>query len=203
MYCMKQTDSAISSEPSGPHANTRVAKDDWTLAALEVIAERGVAGLRVEALARQLGITKGSFYWHFRDRTDLIAAALDLWFRLGTLEIIEQLNQIDDPEQRLRALFSESFGDLVAGPIDALLIGQVDEPVIGPAVVRATAARLDFLARTFRELGLSKQRAAARARLVYAAYIGTGHLGRVPGQAPATARESSAFTRELDVLLSV
>jgi len=198
---MSATDSVTGREPTGTHANTRVAKDDWTLAALEVIAESGVAGLRVEALARQLGITKGSFYWHFRDRTDLIAAALDLWYRLGTLEIIEQLDRIDDPEERLSALFSKSFGDLVGGPIDALLLGQVNDPVIGPAVVRTTTARLDFLTRTYRALGLPKQRAAARARLVYAAYIGTGHLGRVPGQAPATTRDASAFTRELDVLL--
>ena len=200
---MNDTSSVTLQEAGDAHANTRVAKDDWTLAALAVIAERGVAGLRVEALARHLGITKGSFYWHFRDRTDLIATALDLWYRLGTLEIIEQLERIDDPEQRLRALFGKSFGDLVGGPIDALLLGQVDDPVIGPAVVRTTTARLDFLARTLRSLGLPKQRAAARARLVYAAYIGTGHLGRVPGQAPATTREASAFTRELEVLLRV
>jgi len=194
------TDSQVS---AALHANTRVGKDDWTRQALDVIAEKGVAGVKVESLARQLGITKGSFYWHFRDRSNLIEAALELWYRLGTAEVIERLDRIEDPEQRLRALFTESFGDFVGGPIDALLLGQVDDPTVGPMVVRCTSERLEFLTRTYRTLGLSPQRAAARSRLVYAAYIGTGQLRRLPGGAPRTPREELAFSRELEFLLSV
>ena len=51
-------------------SNTKVGKDDWTRAALEVIAAEGVGGVKVEPLANRLGITKGSFYWHFTDRQD-------------------------------------------------------------------------------------------------------------------------------------
>ncbi|MGK2948887.1 MAG: TetR/AcrR family transcriptional regulator [Acidimicrobiales bacterium] len=186
-----------------PHANTRVGKEQWTRAALEAIAEEGVAGVKVEALARQLGITKGSFYWHFRDRAELIEAALEQWYRLGTAEIIERLDRIEDPEHRLRALFTESFGDLVSGPIDALLLGQVDDSVVGPVVVRCTSERLRFLTRTYRELGVPSPRATARARLVYAAYLGTGHLRRVPGLGTGSPGEESAFEKELELLLSV
>jgi AcrR family transcriptional regulator len=184
------------------HANTRVGKDDWTRAALEVIAAEGVGGVKVEALANRLGITKGSFYWHFTDRQNLIAEALELWYRLATTEVIERLDRIDDPERRLRALFTESFGDIVNGPIDALLVGQVDDPVVGPMVVRVTAERLEFLTRTYRSLGLTRERAAARARLAYAAYLGMSHLRRIPGGAPSTAREESALDRQLEILLT-
>lgn len=186
---------------SARHANTKVGKDDWTLAALEVIATDGVDGVKVESLADRLHITKGSFYWHFRDRQDLIECALELWYRLATAEVIERLDRIDDPEQRLRALFVESFGDVVNGPIEALLLGQVDDPVVGPAIVRTTAARLDFLSRTYRDLGLPRAQAAARAQLAYGAYIGVSHLRRIPGAAPSTARAASAFARQLEVLL--
>ena len=184
------------------HANTKVGKDDWTRAALEVIAAEGVGGVKVESLANRLGITKGSFYWHFGDRQDLIEGALELWYRLATAEVIERLGDIEDPERRLRALFAESFGDVVNGPIDALLVGQADDPVIGPTVVRATAERLEFLTRTYRDLGLPRERAAARARLAYAAYLGISHLRRIPGGAPSTAREESALDRQLEILLT-
>lgn len=184
------------------HANTKVGKDDWTKAALEVIAVEGVAGVKVESLADRLGITKGSFYWHFDDRHDLIGCALELWYRLATAEVIERLDRIDDPEGRLRALFAESFGDVVNGPIDALLVGQADDPFVGPTVVRATAERLGFLTRTYRDLGLPPERAAARAQLAYAAYLGISQLRRIPGGAPSTPRQESALDRQLEILLT-
>jgi AcrR family transcriptional regulator len=184
------------------HANTKVGKDDWTRAALETIASEGVAGVKVESLAARLGITKGSFYWHFDGRDDLIEGALDLWYRMATAEVIERLDRVDDPERRLRALFDESFGDVVNGPIDALLVSQADDPVVGPTVARVTSERLDFLARAYRELGLPRSSALARARLTYAAYLGISHLRRIPGGAPSAGRERSALDRQLDVLLA-
>lgn len=184
------------------HANTKVGKDDWTMAALEAIAVHGVDGVKVEALANVLGITKGSFYWHFDDRQELIEDALELWYRLATAEVITRLDRIEDPEQRLRALFTESFGDIVNGPIDAMLVSQVDDPVVGPTVVRATAERLEFLARTYRELGLPRGRAMARARFAYGAYLGISQLRRIPSGAPTTPREAAALDRQLEILLT-
>jgi len=168
-----------------------------------VIATSGVADVKVEALARHLGITKGSFYWHFRDRQELIEHALELWCRQATVEVIERLDRIQDPERRLRALFSESFGDVVHGPIDALLLARADDPTVGPTVAHCTALRLAFLARAYRDLGLPKQRAAARAQLVYAAYIGRGHLMRMQDAAGSSPRERAVFERELELLLFV
>jgi AcrR family transcriptional regulator len=184
------------------HANTRVGRDDWTRAALDVIATNGVAGVKVESLAEQLDITKGSFYWHFRDRDELVAEAIELWYRLATAEVIERLDGITDPEQRLRALFAESFGDVVNGPIDALLTGQVDDPVVGPMVRRVTNERLEFLTRTYRALGLPPRRALARARLAYAAYLGISQLRRIPGGAPSNTREESTLDQQLEILLT-
>lgn len=186
-----------------PHANTRVGKEDWLRGAVEVVAEHGPAGLKVEPLARRLGITKGSFYHHFDDRADLVAQALDLWLRLATLDIIERLSPIADPEARLRALFTESFGELVDGPIDALLLTQVDDPVVGPVIQRATGERLAFLEQAYLDLGLPPIRARARAQLAYAAYVGTGQLARaMPEGVDTDAAAEAAYERELEILLS-
>ncbi len=62
---------------------TRLSAEDWEDAALSLIAEQGVGALAVEALARQLGVTKGSFYWHFRTREALLQAALERWEQYG------------------------------------------------------------------------------------------------------------------------
>lgn len=68
---------------------TQLDRNDWIQGATEVLAEKGVDGLRVEVLAKNFGVTKGSFYWHFRDRQDLLDAVLDNW-REGRLRDIEK-----------------------------------------------------------------------------------------------------------------
>jgi len=52
---------------------------DWAEAALQLIAEAGLGALTVETLAARLGVTKGSFYWHFKGRSELLADALGRW----------------------------------------------------------------------------------------------------------------------------
>ena len=82
---------------------SRLNRDDWSRAALAVISEQGVAGLAVEPLAAQLGTTKGSFYWHFTSRDELVGAALELWEQRSTTAVIEQVESADaDPEASLR-----------------------------------------------------------------------------------------------------
>ena len=56
----------------------RVSKAEWLAQALEVLAAEGVQGVRVERLARDLGIAKAGFYWHFRDRRDLMQSISEI-----------------------------------------------------------------------------------------------------------------------------
>ena len=122
---------------------------------------------------------------------------------LATLDVIERLRPIVDPEARLRALFTESFGELVDGPIDAFLLAQEGDPTVGPVIQRATAERVAFLEQTYLELGSSHLRAAARARLAYAAYVGSGQLARVlPPDASPDGEAKAAFERALEILIN-
>ncbi len=75
-----------------PAARTSLDRSDWIAAAIEVLADKGVDGLRVEVLAKSFGVTKGSFYWHFKDRQDLLSAVLDLW-REGRIRDIDKQTQ--------------------------------------------------------------------------------------------------------------
>ena len=65
-------------------------RQSWITAAIEVMAEEGIAGLRVEVLAKRLKVTKGSFYWHFQDRRDLLMAILQHWKEGRIRDIIKQ-----------------------------------------------------------------------------------------------------------------
>lgn len=152
--------------------SSRLSADDWAFAALEDIALRGIGGLSVEGLARRLGVTKGSFYWHFTDRSKLVEAALHLWEQRGTIEVIAQLQTLDTPVDQLRTLFDASFGDEVHGLVDVAMVARADDPTVGPVVSRISQARIAFLHQLFEALGFTPVTAAVRARVAYSAYIG-------------------------------
>ena len=71
----------------------RLSADDWAREALDQIAEQGVASVAVEPLARRLGVTKGSFYWHFPSRDALLQAALERWERRALERFMELFEQ--------------------------------------------------------------------------------------------------------------
>ena len=165
-------------------------RNDWTLAALYAIAGGGIAAVAVEPLAKQLGATKGSFYWHFANRDELVGAALDMWERLGTTDVIEELDQVADPTRRLERLFELAFLDEFGGAADVNLLAEAGDPRVGQVIERVTARRVEFLAATFRELALPPPEARRRALLCYGAYVGHFQLRRA---APAIALHGRAL----------
>ena len=74
---------------------------DWVEGAIQLISEAGLRALTVEALAARLGVTKGSFYWHFKGRSELLAGALGRWEHRATTEAIAGLSAVTDARQRL------------------------------------------------------------------------------------------------------
>jgi AcrR family transcriptional regulator len=88
----------------------RLDRQAWLDAGLGLLAQRGVGAVRITDLARRLNVTKGSFYWHFRDRADLFEAMLEMWETGGTDLAIAKINAIQgDTKTRLKALFSMSL----------------------------------------------------------------------------------------------
>jgi AcrR family transcriptional regulator len=149
----------------------RLSADDWAQAALDQIAEQGVASVAVEPLARRLGVTKGSFYWHFPSREALLVAALERWEKVEQ-EVFGSLEPISDPRERLRALFRLVAHEAKSHIIYSELLKALDHPAVQPVIVRVSGRRLDYLTASFRQAGLSRTDAQHRARLLYAAYVG-------------------------------
>lgn len=170
----------MAQDATGPRRRGRpptVTAEDWAEAALEAIAELGVAGVRVEELARTLGTSKGSCYWYFPTREDLIAAAFARW-EAGTQEIIARLEALPDPQQRLRRLRSDALAAERSADLELSLLTTATHPDALAVVRRVTRHRLDFIAACYRALGHSPEQAEQEATSAYADYLGRAALRR-------------------------
>jgi AcrR family transcriptional regulator len=156
---------------------SRLSRDDWSVAALEALATGGVAAVAVEPLAAALGTTKGSFYWHFRARDELVESALTLWEQRSTAEVIDHVEHVGGTgEERIRVLFSLAFDPQRLTGVEARLLAHADEPPVSDVLRRVTRKRIDYVAKLLRESGLPARRARRRAVLAYSAFLGTLQL---------------------------
>jgi AcrR family transcriptional regulator len=160
----------------------RLSADDWALAALDLMADEGVAAVAVEPLARRLGVTKGSFYWHFPSREALLKAALERWERVELEQVFARLEAITDPRERMRELFRRVAHEVKSHVIYSELLKALDHPVVQPVMQRVSKRRLDYLMLAFRQVGMARGDAQHRARLAYAAYVGFLQLSLQLGQ---------------------
>ncbi len=155
-----------------PSEKPRLSAEDWLQAALDVIAEQGLAAVAVEPLAKRLGVTKGSFYWHFPSREALLKSALEKWEASDQERVFDPLAHIEDPGERLRELFVRTSREMRSHVIYSALLNQVDHPVVQPVMQRLSQKRIAFLGLAYRALGMNRREAMNRARLAYAAYVG-------------------------------
>ena len=173
-------------------ARERLDRDVWVRAALDVMGERGVAGLAIEPLARSLGTTKGSFYWHFRDREDLIQAALERWENQETDAVIAMLGPLADGATRLRELLTAIFLTHTDAPDRSVgLAAHTGHPAVEEVLARVTRRRIDYVAEQLVAAGIGEVEAGHRAVLAYTSYLGYSTMMRsTPGVLPP--REQAA-----------
>lgn len=183
--------STVSSE------RNRLAPEDWEQAALQVIVELGVGALSVEALAKRLGVTKGSFYWHFSRRGALLEAVLARWEQQTETELLEHVASIHDPRQRLAGMFQRVAAGVQSHRIHAALLKALDEPCVRAAVERAAARHLAILTDAYCETGMPDDDAVNAARLAYSAYLGFMQMNLVLGAARLSHAEFDAYVAYL------
>ena len=176
---------------------SRLSAGDWAEAALDLIAEQGVAALAVEPLARRLGVTKGSFYWHFPSRDALLQAALERWEAFEEQELFGKLETVADPAERLRSLFQMVAREFKSHVVYSALLKAPDHPAVLPVIGRVSQRRLDYLTASFRQAGLGRTEARHRARLTYAAYVGFLQLNLQLHQARMPQEEFEEYVEHL------
>ena len=158
---------------------------DWAEAALQLIAEKGLGALTVSALAERLGVTKGSFYWHFSGRSELLAATLDRWEQRTTTEAMRALDAVADHRRRLELILDAAFQPPRSRSLYAALAEAAEDPIVRAVLNRVASARIAYLELCYRHLGLSAAVAKSQAVFAYAAYRGLLQLAHeAPGSLP-------------------
>jgi AcrR family transcriptional regulator len=152
-------------------------RQDWVLAALAALADGGVDAVRVERLAKVLDVSKGSFYWHFADRADLLSAILDLWDRDFTRQLIENAAGLPTARQRLEALAREALDTTMMGVdvarAEAAVHAWAAQDAKAAERMRATEeVRVAHLKKELSTIGLPGPQAGAMAKVLYLALIG-------------------------------
>ncbi len=184
--------------PAKP-SRTSLTADDWSAAALTALERNGLPAVAVEPIAKTLGATKGSFYWHFSGRDDLITAALARWERRDTDGVIATVDREAEGADRLRVLLRLVFGAVLetpgVGSIELALQPHADHPIVAPVLARVTERRMSTLEALYAEHGLSASQAHDRALLAYAAYLGHAQLAHAT---PARLPKGKAFPAYVD-----
>jgi len=179
-----------------PAGSKRLDATAWIAAAFEALAAEGIAGVRVERLAAALGVTKGSFYWHFKDRDALVDAVLERWATGRISAIAEQTRDHGTPADARKALLAlleiyartpNRKGLAVELAIRGLAPGH---QAAKRAVARVDAARLAKVGALFAKLGKTSAEADARALLFYAFLFGQSLMGG--GKRLAAAKRAAA-----------
>jgi AcrR family transcriptional regulator len=162
-------------------AKVRTPRGAWIEAALEALAAGGPDAVRVESLAKRLGVSKGGFYWHFEDRAALLEEAIDSWERAVTEDVIVEVEAGGGDERaRLRRLFAlaPSAGGLFAVEL-ALRDFSRRDPEVAKRLRRVDRRRLGYLCALFRGFS-AEEDADARALLAYSLFVGAYFVAAGP-----------------------
>lgn len=156
--------------------------DDWIDAATDLLISKSVDAVRVETLAKELGITIGSFYYHFKDRNDLLSKMLKRWHERTTAQVVLSYGDLA-PEDALHEILSLPFHGLTARRAAmvefAIRAWARRDEMARQAVREVDEQRLAYYTKGFQKIGYGKAEASNRAFLVYSYQISQSLLWEV------------------------
>ncbi len=144
----------------------KLAPQDWVKAALEVLASEGIEGVRVDTLARRLGVTKGSFYWHFNSRDELLDALAASWGETeGESHMSEVLALKGDPRMKMSMLGAIYLRENYPAYERAMRGWALTDTRAVEALKKASTRTMRTLVHLYGELGFEPNEAEFRARI--------------------------------------
>jgi len=150
-------------------ADNRLKPAEWVNAGLKALAKSGFSALKADTLANRLGISRGSFYWHFADVAAFHAAILRRWREIALENIIDEIEEAFD--DRLEALASRAFSR-DTGIERAVRAWATADGRARAAVEAVDAERIRYLGKLLSDAGISPSVADTRARIINWCYLG-------------------------------
>lgn len=162
-----------SMETKNKKSNVRLSREDWVREALEVLHERGVDGVKIVVIAERMGVTSGSFYWHFKGLNDLLNCLLEFWETELTDAIIVRAKDLGgSPEERILDVMTQVIEHDAAIHDHPISVWARRDPAVQERFERRIQKRFDFAAWMFRQAGFSDSQATIRGRLMVAYLVG-------------------------------
>lgn len=174
---MTEQSLATAADALDPEAerSERLTRQNWLDLALRTLVEDGIDRVKVQIMAKQLGVARSSFYWHFASQDDLHRAMLDDWLRKNTSPIIERaMRPVSDINRAIISVFECWLDEALFDPaLDvAVRLWGRRAANVRAVVMEADALRLDALRRMFLRYGYPEREALIRARVIYFTQIG-------------------------------
>jgi AcrR family transcriptional regulator len=150
----------------------QLSAQDWVDLGLKTLAKSGFTALKAEPLAKAMGVSRGSFYWHFADIGAFHAAILTRWREVATEQIIAAVeaakNKGEDP---LAVLLKLTFGSKLVLE-KAVRSWAANDTRARAAVIAVDRRRLDYIENLLKQAGLAEDVARARAQILFWAFFG-------------------------------
>jgi AcrR family transcriptional regulator len=141
-------------------------REEWLERALDVVSREGGAKLRIATLVEAVGVTKGSFYWHFKNREDFVRSLIDYWHERYTLTVSDYLDGYEGgAEEKLRKLMKMVFVEQLTRHDLAIRSWAVAEPKLRSLVKRTDDHRLSYLRKLFMGIGFDEEASDLRSRV--------------------------------------
>jgi AcrR family transcriptional regulator len=151
--------------------SNRLTARDWIDFALKTLAHDGFQVLKADILARKLGVSRGSFYWHFTELRSFHGQVIDRWRQTATEAIIADLERLGSPEQRLDTLFRRALGH--GALLEVRMRAWADENEEAARVLDdIDRRRKAYIEQMLVDAGIAPLLAATRAQLLYWSYLG-------------------------------
>lgn len=186
-------------DPDGKRSVNRVGVDDWVRAGYAILAEEGIKALKIDALCERLGVTKGSFYWHFDGMPRYRAALISAWGELRD-EDRRAFDDMDDiaPRARLEAMMAALVSPRHWTLERAMREWARSDDAVAASVRASDRRVLAAVRRAFLDDGFDFDEADLRANATFAVGIGFLHLsGPTPDE-----RHAARSERFLDLMLA-